>query len=163
MKIYVFRIRKRWFLTRKTAVSARKTAVFNSSITSITYLSHLLSLTNYFTCKNLTAKVIDVIDKFTKKRRGGYEGQKRMELSLKVVSINFHRQKFSNYGLTFCSGKGFYGELNSYVLSQKKKLQNICHRHHSLATYWLSMRYFFRMVTDDSKTMLRPQKKMHFF
>ena len=37
-----------------------------------------------------------------------------------------------------------------------KSFKNICHCHHQLATCWLPMRYSFRMVTDDSKTVLRP-------
>ena len=44
-------------------------------------------------------------------------------------------------------------------LDKNKKLQNICHCHCLLTTYWLSVIYFFVMVTDDLETGLRPHKK----
>ena len=66
MKTYGFRIRKRRFLLEKQRFLTRKTAVFEFIYhiyhLSI-YLSHHLSLLNYFKYKHLTAKVIDVIDK----------------------------------------------------------------------------------------------------
>ena len=48
-------------------------------------------------------------------------------------------------------------------LDINKKLQNICHCHCLLTTYWLSAIYFFVMVTDDLKTGLRPHKKSVFW
>ena len=54
-------------------------------------------------------------------------------------------------------------ELLSMRKLDKKKLQNICHCHRLLTTYWLSAIYFFVMVTDDLETGLRPHKNSVFF
>ena len=74
LKTHGFRIRKRRFLLEKQRFLKRKTAVFEFIYhiyhLSI-YLSHHLSLPNYFIDKHLTAIVIDVIEELTKKHRGG--------------------------------------------------------------------------------------------
>ena len=66
-----FRSENSGFRLKKRRFSLRKRPFLHSSITSITHLSLHLSLHNQLALNRLTPKVIDVIDKMTKKHRGG--------------------------------------------------------------------------------------------
>ena len=77
----------------------------------------------------------------------------------KIKDNSFKVLSFISFYLLLPS---FYYFRKLDYLDKNKKLQNICHCHRLLTTYWLSAIYFFVMVTDDLKTGLRPHKKSVF-